>query len=172
MNGKAGRLPHTQKQLWHVWKQKSIKTTVCCWELSLAVLEHHMRLFVKSQLVKGVSTHDAASINNWSKRNSHSHLPGVAGSWRRWQYLFTGYHCRWELAIWIRYSKKWAEMELRVKKSRCSRSQIKVMGTVFLYFLLLGFHTSWVDANKRKNLYQVALLSTFYEGDHGGLIIQ
>ncbi len=26
--------------------------------------------------------------------------------------------------------------------------------------------------NKRKNLYQVALLSTFYKGDHGGLIIQ
>ncbi len=25
---------------------------------------------------------------------------------------------------------------------------------------------------KRKNLYQVALLSTFYKGDHGGLIIQ
>ncbi len=26
--------------------------------------------------------------------------------------------------------------------------------------------------NKRKNLYQVALLSTFYKGDHEGLIIQ
>ncbi len=26
--------------------------------------------------------------------------------------------------------------------------------------------------HKRKNLYQVALLSTFYKGDHGGLIIQ
>ncbi len=26
--------------------------------------------------------------------------------------------------------------------------------------------------NKRKNLYQVALLSTFYKGDHGRLIIQ
>ncbi len=28
------------------------------------------------------------------------------------------------------------------------------------------------NPNKRKNLYQVAPLSTFYKGDHGGLIIQ
>ncbi len=26
--------------------------------------------------------------------------------------------------------------------------------------------------NKQKNLHQVALLSTFYKGDHGGLVIQ
>ncbi len=28
------------------------------------------------------------------------------------------------------------------------------------------------DSISEKNLYQVALLSTFYKGDHGGLIIQ
>ncbi len=35
-------------------------------------------------------------------------------------------------------------------------------------------HCSQLDTcfNKRKNLYQVALLLTFYKGDHGGLVIQ
>ncbi len=32
--------------------------------------------------------------------------------------------------------------------------------------------TAGPASNKRKNLYQVALLSIFYKGEHGGLIIQ
>ncbi len=48
-------------------------------------------------------------------------------------------------------------------KPTCDK-KVGIMGLVYIF--------GQRAFNKRKNLYQVALLSTFYKGDHGGLIIQ
>ncbi len=68
--------------------------------------------------------------------------------------------------------------KINISKTKTEYSQRKWFNRKCISVVTLGTmkevmcrKLDW-SPNKRKNLYQVALLSTFYKGDHGRLIIQ